>query len=138
MPDSAKFDTMLPYAAPMCGDTRIILYAFRRMATHGIQDAHAVSALMTAYGMRYRKPLLLLRALLIDIARNSSKTIVVAPCCDPRMTEHENALLKAINEPPVAEQHLSVLLDTGKTSIAAATTAALSESLAAMGRPLFT
>lgn len=136
MSESSKLDTMLPHAAPVCGDARTLLFTIRRMAMHGLNDAFAANAMLAAYGLRYRKPLLLIRTLLIDIARNARGNVIVAPCCAPRMTAHEHALLAAIGDPAGADGHIAPLLDTGKSSMAVATTIALSESLAAMGRPL--
>ncbi|WP_299328145.1 DUF6628 family protein [Parasphingopyxis sp.] len=136
MPDSTKFDTMLPHVAPTCGDARTLLFAIRRMAIHGIDDAFAVNAMIAAYGMRYRKPLLLLRTMLIDVARNARANIVVTPCCSPRMTAHEHALLSAIGDPENAATHLSSLIDGRGVPTTRATVAALGESLAALGQPL--
>lgn len=135
MPDSTKFDTMLPHVAPASGDGRTLLFAIRRMAMHGMDDAFAVNTMMAAYGMRYRKPLLLLRTMLIDIARNARGNIVVTPCCAPRMTAHEHAILSAIGDPDRAIAHLSPLIDTERASTTQATVSALSESLTALGRP---
>ncbi|QLC24061.1 hypothetical protein HFP57_02765 [Parasphingopyxis algicola] len=136
MPESSKLDTMLPHAAPVCGNARTLLFAIRRMAIHGLNDAFAANAMLAAYGMRYRKPLLLVRALLIDIARSARGHVIVAPCCAPRMTAHEHALLSAIGDPAGADTHIARLLDSGKTSTAVATATALNESLSAIGRPV--
>ena len=135
MPDSSKLDTMLPHVAPTGGDARTLLFAIRRMAIHGIDDAFAVNAMMAAYGMRYRKPLLLLRTMLIDVARNARGNIVVTPCCAPRMTAHEHALLSAIGDPDNAATRLSSLIAGKGVATTGATVAALSEALAALGRP---
>lgn len=99
MTDSAKFDTMLPYPAPVCGEARTVLFVIRRMAIHGLEDAHASHAMINSYGLGYREPLILVRTLLSEIARHARANIIVAPCCSPRMTAHEYALLSAIRDP---------------------------------------
>lgn len=136
MADSSKLDTILPHTAPVCGDARILLFAMRRMAVHGLHDAFAANAMLAGYGLRYRKPLVLLRALLVDIARTARGNIIVAPCCAPRMTAHEFALLSAIGDPADAAHHMRPLLKQHRASAAVATIAAISETLGEMGRPL--
>lgn len=136
MPDSSKLATMLPHVAPVCGDARTLLFAIRRMAVDGLHDAFATNALFAAYGLRYRKPLVLLRALLVDIARTARSNIIVAPCCVPRMTAHEYALLSAISDPADGAFYMEPLLKPHTASSAVTTIAALSETLIEMGRPV--
>ena len=136
MPDSSKLDTILPHAAPVCGDARVLLFAIRRMAVQGLHDAFATNALLAAYGMLYRKPLVLLRAVLVDIARAARSNVIVAPCCAPRMTAHEYALLSAIGDPVDAGMYMDAVLEPQAASMAVTTIAALSETLGEMGRPI--
>lgn len=136
MADSSKLDTILPHTAPVCGDARILLFAIRRMAIHGLHDAFAANAMLAGFGIRYRKPLLLLRALLVDIARTARANIIVAPCCAPRMTAHEFALLSAIGDPADGARHMRSMLKPHTTATAETTIAALSQTLGEMGRPL--
>ncbi|MEM8695252.1 MAG: DUF6628 family protein [Pseudomonadota bacterium] len=136
MSDPSKLDTILPYAAPICGDTRTLLFAIRRMAIHGLHDAFAANAMLNAYGVNARKPLILLRAMLVDIARAARGNIIMSPCCAPRMTEHEHAILSALRDPESVETHLAAVLDGRKASIVPATILALTESFASMGRPI--
>jgi len=136
VPDSSKLDTILPYVAPVCGDPRTLLFAIRRMAVHGLHDASAANALLGTYGLRYRKPMVLLRAVLVDIARMARGNIIVAPCCAPRMTAREYALLTAISDPVDGELYMKPLLKPHTASVATVTITALSETLSEMGRPL--
>jgi hypothetical protein len=94
------FAAVLPHAAPVDGRSRLLLLAIRRMAAHGLNDAHAAHACLTGFGLGYRRPLILLRALMAEISRASERKIIVAPCCCPRMTRDEAALLHAIDAAP--------------------------------------
>lgn len=136
MADSSKLDSILPHTAPVCGDARTLLFAMRRMAIHGLHDAFAANAILASYGIRYRKPLVLMRAVLVDMARTARGSIIVAPCCAPRMTAHEYALLSAISDPADGARHMRPLLKLHTASMALTTIAALSEALGEMGRPL--
>ncbi len=64
----------------------MILVAMRRMAAHGIRDAHAALLMLDLFGGRFRRPLVLLRAFMLEFARASQRSIKVAPCCSLRMT----------------------------------------------------
>jgi hypothetical protein len=94
------FATVLPHGAPAEGRSRLLLLAIRRMAAHGLDDAHAAHACLTGFGLGYRRPMILLRALMAEISRASERKILVAPCCCPRMTRDEAALLYAIETAP--------------------------------------
>lgn len=83
----------LPYALPACSNARTALFAVRRMGAHGLADARAAHAMMTAFGAAFRRPLTLLRALMADLAASSQVPIAIAPCCCGRMTPGERALL---------------------------------------------
>lgn len=87
---------LVPYMAPDSPYDRLLLYAIRRMAAGGIDDAHAAHAIFTACGLGFRRPLVLVRALMAELARIASTKLLVAPCCCPRMTADEHMLLGAI------------------------------------------
>jgi len=87
---------LVPHAAPASPYDRLLLFAIRRMAAGGIDDAHAAHAIFTACGLAFRRPLVLVRALMAEVARVASARLLVAPCCCPRMTDDEHALLIAI------------------------------------------
>jgi hypothetical protein len=87
---------LLPHAAPASPCRRLLLFAIRRMAAGGITDAHAAHAIFTGFGLAYRRPLVLLRALMSELARVSTAALMVAPCCCARMTLDEALLLQSI------------------------------------------
>jgi hypothetical protein len=88
--------TLLPHAAPASPYRRLLLFAIRRMAAGGIGDAHAAHAIFTGFGLGYRRPLVLLRALMAEVSRVSTAKLTVAPCCCPRMTSNEAMLVDLI------------------------------------------
>ncbi len=87
---------LLPYGAPACAFSRLLLFGIRRMAAGGLHDAHAAHAMFAGFGINFRRPLILLRALMAETSRVSTVKLLVAPCCCPRMTAHEQALIGAI------------------------------------------
>jgi hypothetical protein len=140
MDANADFTTMLPHAAPSEDSSRLLLFGVRRMAAGGLSDAHVAAAFLMHFGKSYRRPLILLRALMAELARAAARPIVIAPCCCPRMTEGEAQLLAAIagavREPRAAHGVLSDLIAT-QDSLGALTSAqALAQSFADLGRPL--
>lgn len=140
-PHPASPPTNLPYALPFDYVTRIILLGVRRMAAHGLNDAHAANALLGVFGITYRRPLVLLRALMLEMASLSQRSIMIAPCCCPRMTADEMRILCALSiaERDFADCHalMSELLETpdclGPVSSALALSAALSDSGKGLG-----
>jgi hypothetical protein len=87
---------LLPYSAPTSPYSRLLLFAMRRMAAGGIGDAHAAHAFFSGFGLGYRRPLVLVRALMAEVSRVSAIKLVVAPCCCPRMSAAEHVLLGAV------------------------------------------
>lgn len=98
--------SLLPHAAPASPYRRLLLFAIRRMAAGGIMDAHAAHAIFTGFGLGYRRPLVLLRALMAELSRVSTAQLKVAPCCCPRMTRDEAMLLDLIAEAPERPAHV--------------------------------
>lgn len=101
---------LLPHAAPGSPYGRLLLFGVRRMAAGGIADAHAAHAFFTGFGLGYRRPLVLLRALMAELSRIAARKIVVAPCCCPRMTAHEQALIRAVALAPERPARAHALL----------------------------
>ena len=95
---------LLPHVAPASPYRRLLLFAVRRMAAAGLADAHAAHAIFTGFGMGYRRPLVLIRALMAELARVSTTRLTVAPCCCPRMTRDEAILLDVIAQAPMHRQ----------------------------------
>ena len=112
----------------------------RRMAAGGLHDAHAASAFLCGFGGRFRRPLLLLRALMAEMSRVASRKLLVAPCCCPRMTEAEGVLLSVVvgagNDPRGAHDRLAALLGVHNCLGALSSAQALSQAFADLGRPL--
>ena len=110
MPPAATTLAALPYALPPCPNARTILFAMRRMGAHGLADARAAHALVTAFGTAFRRPLTLLRALMADLAASSAMPIAIAPCCCARMTPGERALLTVLARVETQTDQAALLL----------------------------
>lgn len=140
MPAAADFSTMLPHPIPTDDRARLLLFAIRRMAAGGLADAHAAAAFLGAFGKSYRRPLVLLRALMAEMARAAANPIIVAPCCCPRMTDGESTLLTAIAtseaDPRGARRRLGALLPSSQSLGALSSAQAVSRAFADLGRPL--
>ncbi|NIJ07284.1 hypothetical protein FHS31_000880 [Sphingomonas vulcanisoli] len=126
--------------APDCPYPRLALFAVRRMAAGGIGDAFAAQAFISAFGVDFRRPLLLMRTFMTEMARISARTIAVAPCCCPRITAAENAILTAfglaINDPSEADVLLAHLLGTVSCPSVTETARTVAASFADCGMPL--
>ena len=140
MPVAADFSAMLPHPIPADDRARLLLFVIRRMAAGGLNDAHAAAALLGVFGKSYRRPLVLLRALMAELARAAERPIVVAPCCCPRMTENEATLLSAVTEaessPRTARARLGGLLPGARSLGALSSAQAVNRAFADLGRPL--
>jgi uncharacterized protein DUF6628 len=97
---------ILPHVVPASPYRRLLLFAIRRMAVGGIDDAHAAHAIFTGFGLGYRRPLVLVRALMAELARVAATKLTVGPCCCPRMTCDEAMLLDLIAESPADPEHV--------------------------------
>jgi hypothetical protein len=131
---------LLPHAAPASPYRRLLLFAIRRMAAGGISDAHAAHAIFTGFGLGYRRPLVLLRALMAELSRVSSAQLKVAPCCCARMTRDEAMLLDLIAEAPSRPDKvhavLGELLHVRSCLGALSSAEAVANAFADMGMPL--
>ena len=87
---------LLPHAAPASPNLQLVLYGIRRMAAGGIGDAHAASAFLYAFNLHYRRPLVLVRTLMAEVSRIAASRLAIAPCCCPRATASEWALLHGL------------------------------------------
>lgn len=88
---------LLPLSLPEDRVDRIVLVCIRRMAAHGIRDAHAAWLALDTFGVNFRRPLVLLRAFLVELAQASHRSIKIAPCCALRMTEDEGRIVEILN-----------------------------------------
>jgi hypothetical protein len=73
-----------------------VLFAVRRMAAHGLRDVSAAWLMLDLFSTGFRRPLVLLRAFMLELAHAATGPIRVAPCCAPRMTEHERWIILAL------------------------------------------
>ena len=131
---------ILPNAGPADGNQRLLIFAFRRIAAGGLNDAHAANALLGAFGLSFRRPLILLRALMAEMSRISNRRLLIAPCCCPRMTASETALLAAIisalGDPHGAHRALGAILGVQNCLGALSSAQALVQAFEDLGRPL--
>ncbi|KQU56083.1 hypothetical protein ASG67_06140 [Sphingomonas sp. Leaf339] len=101
--------TLLPHALPTCINARIALFAMRRMGAHGLADARAAHAFFTAFGQGFRRPLILMRVLMAELASTAAGTIAIAPCCCGRMTPAEAALISILGRIEMAPEKARLL-----------------------------
>lgn len=130
----------LPHALPVCPNARVALFAMRRIGGHGLADARAAHALFTAFGEGFRRPLMLVRALMADMAAAAAGPIAIAPCCCARMTHAESAVLTILARvefaPEMAHLLLADLLGIRRVDGVLASAAAVSAAFADEGRPI--
>lgn len=136
----AAITQALAYTLPECPNARLALFAMRRMGAQGLSDARAAHALFATFNGAFRRPLLMLRALMADLAAASAHPISIAPCCCARMTHAEAALLsivaRAESAPAAAHLLLSDLLGVDRADGVLASAAAVSAAFADQGRPI--
>ena len=136
----ASATTLLPHPLPPCENARIALFAMRRMGAHGLADARAAHTMFTAFGQSFRRPLVLLRALMADLAGTSAGTIAIAPCCCARMTPAESAMLSILARVEVAPESarylMADLLGVRRVDGVLASAAAVAAAFADEGRPV--
>jgi len=118
---------------------RITLFALRRMGAHGLHDAHAANLMLDTFGLPFRRPLVLLRAVMLELSRHTRRPIQLAPCCCGRMTLDEARLLAAMRhgatDAPRAARHLARLAGQVAPPVLSAA-AAYGAALADLGKPL--
>lgn len=118
---------------------RLVLRTMRLMAIGGINDATAAAFLFGHFGRAYRRPLVLMRALMLELARTSNRRIVLAPPCCGRITRDESVVLRALarTESEFAACHADAcLLLERDTALGAATCfQAVSTCFADLGAP---
>ncbi len=141
MTETSALSDLLPHGAPACGNRRLLLFAFRRIAAHGLNAAHAAPAMLTVFGRSYRRPLVLLRALAAELSRVSGRKLTIAPCCCTRMTVAEAKLVDALaiclDDPRSAHATLAGLLGVRECVGALCSAQALAQAFGDLGRPLW-
>ena len=133
-------ETVLLRPAPGCGNTRLLLDAIRRMAQGGLNDAFAAHAMLSLFGVRNRRPTVLLRALMAEMARTSHRQIIVAPCCCGMMTAAEMELLLVISASQdrsrFAHARICSLLGVDHALGVLSSAQALAQAFEDLGRPI--
>lgn len=107
---STVLSTALPALQPDDAGARLLLFGVRQMGAHGLYDACAAHAFVTAFGKDFQRPLVLLRALMQELSALSAGQIQIAPWCCPRMTGAEAALMDVIGRVGTNPQAAAVLL----------------------------
>lgn len=130
----------LPKPMPACPNARLALFALRRIGAHGLADASAAHAMLNGFGEAFRRPLILLRALMLDMAGAADGSIVIAPCCCRRITPAEAAILtvlaRAETQPEAARLLLADLLGIRRVDGVLTSAAAVAAAFADAGRPI--
>lgn len=96
MNHGSETSEVLPLPLPPGRAERAVLVIVRRMAAHGFRDAAATMLALETFGTDFRRVLVLLRAFMVELARCSSRTISLAPCCAMRMTGDEGLLMEVL------------------------------------------
>lgn len=140
MTTSATLAAALPALQPDDPGKRLLIFGVRQLGAHGLNDACAAQAFMMAFGKDFRRPLLLLRALMAEMSELSDGPIQIAPWCCPRITGSESALLDVLGRvrtnPEAASLLLADLLGRRDAGGTIATAGALANSFADLGLPL--
>lgn len=131
---------LLPHNAPDESGARLLLQAVRRMGVGGLNDARAASQMIGAFGLSFRRPLVLLRALMAEMARASRQSIMIAPSCCCRMTIAESILLRAVaisnSDPRLAHDRFCNLCGIDQAIGILSSAQAVSQAFADLGRPI--
>lgn len=111
----------------------------RHMAIGGINDARAAAMLFGQFGRNHRRPLILIRALMLELARVSNRHIMVAPPCCGRITRDEALMLGALGRDETqfvaCHDDIRTLTDCDAALGAATCFQAVSACFADMGAP---
>ena len=131
---------LLPHVTPEDSGARLFLHGMRRIGVGGLNDAHAANMMIGAFGLSFRRPLVLLRALMAELARASHQPITIAPSCACRMTTCESMLLgalaRAIEKPRLAHDIFCRLCGIGEAVGVLSSAQALAQAFADLGKPI--
>ena len=140
MPDPIARPCPLPLPLPHSESQRLVLRCLRRMAAHGVHDAQAALWVFECFGLGFRRPLVLLRGFVLEIAQFSQRRIQVAHCCALRMTHDEARLIgvlaTAAESPACAHRHLRELTGGDDAASPFSLALAFNAALEELGRPL--
>ncbi|MEO9462645.1 MAG: DUF6628 family protein [Marinomonas sp.] len=121
--------TLLPMPVPSDPVAKTMLVMLRRMAVHGLRDAHASQIAFGSFGTRFTEVLALTRCLLHETAMASARTIQIASCCTPRMTRDEALMIEVVMRGD--KQALAALTENDRPTRALTAAFALSDILKA-------
>jgi len=140
MPGAAALVDPLPHALPDGANARLALFAIRRIGAHGLNDALAAHCFMTTFGEGFRRPLMLMRAFMHELAGAAAHPIAIAPCCCARATSSEAALVAALaraaDAPGAARLLLADQLGARAVDGVLACATAVAAAFADAGRPI--
>ena len=120
----------LPLPMPLARASQIALIVMRKMVRHGLHDSSVVMLAMAQFGPDFRKPLVLMRALVVELAEASQRRIAIAPCCALGMTRDEGLLLDLVQGAGLAPY--AALTDDAGDTAPLATAEALGAELEAL------
>lgn len=140
MTASKTLTAALPALQPEDAGARLLLFGLRQMGAHGLNDACAGHAFVTAFGRGFQRPLLLLRAFMAEMSSRAAGPIQIAPWCCPRMTGAEATLLDVLGRvrdcPASAHMLLADLLGVRDAGSVIVTAHALANAFADAALPL--
>lgn len=110
MTDALTTQSALPHALPATPGARLALFTFRRLGAHGLDDAVTANAMLNAFGRGFRRPLVLSRAMMADLAASAVAPISIAPCCCVRMTGAEHTMFTILARAETAPDSARLLL----------------------------
>ena len=130
----------LPHAIPEHANSRLFLLSVRRLGAYGLGDAHLANHFITAFGPAFRRPLILMRVMMSEIAAAASTPMTIAPCCCMRMTASEATLVDIMrridHQPMTAHALLADLLGNRRVDGVLATMATVASAFADLGHPV--
>lgn len=128
----------LPHPLPEDDNSRLFLLSVRRLGAHGLGDAHIANHFISAFGPSFRRPLIVMRVMMSELAATASTPITIAPCCCNRMTASEATLVEIMrrldHQPMVAHALLADLLGNRRVDGVLATMALVGSAFADAGR----
>ena len=137
---AASTERLLPHSAPDDSGARLFLQTVRRIGVGGLNDAHAASLVIGSFGMSFRRPLVLMRALMAELARASHRSIMIAPSCCCRMTIAESMLVRAVaiscEQPRLAHERFCNLCGIESAIGVLSSAQAVAQAFADLGRPI--
>lgn len=138
--NAVKTFTLPTQLQPDDSARRLVIFGFRQMGAYGLDDACTAHSFMTAFGKDFRRPLILMRTLMLELSQSSQGPIQIAPWCCARLTPAEASLLAVLGASMTNDRAAGLLLadmlGVRDASGPLATATALAIAFADMGMPL--